>query len=93
MLKAFFYWLTPFMSCFTTSVHFPSTTYHSHKFVKSESCDSSEGSWQKARNPETPHLTLNDPEVQWLGLGNWVNQVSSGQFAQYNDPDPHSFLP
>ena len=27
----------------------------------------------------------NDFGVKWLGLGNWVNQVS-GYFPQYNDP-------
>ena len=27
----------------------------------------------------------NDSGVKWLGLGNWVNQVS-GYFPQYNDP-------
>ena len=27
---------------------------------------------------------LNDSELYWLGLGNWVNQPSI-QFAQYND--------
>ena len=91
MLKALFHWLTPFLSFFTTSLHFLSTAYHSHKFVKSESCDSFEGGLHKAGNPETPRLTPNDSEIQWLWLGNWVNQVS-GQFAQYNDPDSHSFL-
>ena len=92
MLKQLFYWLTPFLSYFTTLVHFLSTAYHSHKFVKSESCDSCEGGLHKARNPETPRLTPNDSEIQWLWLGNWVNQVL-GQFAQYNDPDSHTFKP
>ena len=93
MLKALFYWLTDLVFVvfqITTSVHFLSTAYHSHKFVKSESCDSFEGGLHKARNPETPRLTQNDPEIQWLWLGNWVNQVL-GQFAQYNDPDSHTF--
>ena len=28
----------------------------------------------------------NDYEILWLGLDNWLNQVS-GQFPQYNDPE------
>ena len=39
----------------------------------------------KTKTPKTPQdPPPNDSELNWLGLGNWVNQVS-GQFVQYND--------
>ena len=53
--------------------------------VKPQRVSLSKGGVLKTKAPKTPYdPPLNDSELYWLGLGNWVNQLS-GQFVQYND--------